>query len=75
MRESRLYGSVVPTRRLSAPWKTSYYQRPHDPQRPLVCFDETSKQLIIDTREPIPAKPGQLKRLPTDLNLGIPKRR
>ena len=35
------------------------YQRPHDPQRPLVCLDETSKQLIIETRAPIPAKPGQ----------------
>ena len=31
------------------------YQRPHDPQRPLVCLDETSKQLIIETRAPIPA--------------------
>src|SRR5271167_9147 len=29
------------------------YQRPHDPQRPLVCLDETSKQLIIETRTPI----------------------
>ena len=38
------------------------YQRPHDPQRPLVCLDETSKQLIIDTRAPIPAKPGQPAR-------------
>src|ERR1700730_215553 len=35
------------------------YKRPHDPQRPLVCLDETSKQLIIETRAPIPAKPGQ----------------
>ena len=35
------------------------YQRPHDPQRPLVCLDETSKQLIIETRAPIPAKPGR----------------
>jgi hypothetical protein len=26
------------------------YQRPHDPQRPLVCLDETSKQLIVETR-------------------------
>jgi hypothetical protein len=26
------------------------YQRPHDPQRPLVCLDETSKQLIIGKR-------------------------
>ena len=27
--------------------------------RPLVCLDETSKQLIAETRVPIPAKPGQ----------------
>ena len=35
------------------------YQRPYDPQRPLVCLDETSKQLIAETRLPIAAKPGQ----------------
>src|SRR5208337_3533708 len=34
------------------------YQRPRDPDRPLVCVDETSKQLIAETRAPIPAKPG-----------------
>jgi hypothetical protein len=34
------------------------YQRPHDPLRPVVCLDETSKQMIVETREPIPAKPG-----------------
>ena len=34
------------------------YQRPHDPERPLVCLDETSKQLIVETRAPIPVKPG-----------------
>lgn len=38
------------------------YQRPHDPERPLVCLDETSKQLIIETRPSIPAKPGQKAR-------------
>ena len=38
------------------------YQRPHDPQRPLVCLDETSKQLITETRAPIPAKPGRKAR-------------
>ncbi len=27
------------------------YQRPHDPEKPLVCIDETSKQLIIETRK------------------------
>ena len=35
------------------------YQRPHDPHRPLVCLDETSKQLIAETRVPIAAKPGR----------------
>jgi hypothetical protein len=33
------------------------YQKPRDPARPLVCLDETSKQLIAETRTPIPAKP------------------
>jgi hypothetical protein len=37
------------------------YQRPHDPDKPLVCLDETSKQLIVETREPIPAKAGRPK--------------
>src|SRR5215475_5303210 len=26
------------------------YTRPHDPERPLVCLDESSKQLIAETR-------------------------
>jgi len=38
------------------------YQRPHDPDRPLVCLDETSKQLIAETRAPIPPKPGRPAR-------------
>ena len=38
------------------------YQRPHDPARPVVCVDETSKQLIAETRVPIPAKPGHAPR-------------
>ena len=38
------------------------YQRPYDPKRPQVCMDETSKQLLADTREPIPAEPGSPER-------------
>jgi hypothetical protein len=38
------------------------YQKPRDPDRPLVCLDETSKQLIVETRAPIPAKPGRPAR-------------
>jgi len=33
------------------------------PNRPVVRVDETSKQLIIETRTPIPAKPGQPRRV------------
>jgi len=39
------------------------YTRPHDPDRPLVCLDETSKQLIVETRAPIPMKSGRPARL------------
>jgi DDE superfamily endonuclease len=38
------------------------YHKPHDPDFPLVCLDETSKQLIAETRLPIPAKPGMPAR-------------
>jgi DDE superfamily endonuclease len=38
------------------------YAEPYDPQRPTVTFDETSKQLIGETRRPLPARPGQVER-------------
>jgi hypothetical protein len=34
------------------------YQRPKDPRRPLVCMDETSKQLVGEIRTPLPPRPG-----------------
>jgi DDE superfamily endonuclease len=39
------------------------YTRPHDPDRPLVCLDETSKQLIRETRAPVRMRRGQPTRL------------
>jgi hypothetical protein len=39
------------------------YTRPHDPDIPLVCLDETSKQLVSETRTPLPMKPGQPERI------------
>lgn len=38
------------------------YKRPYDPTRPVVCMDESPKQLIGETKVPIPASPGQLAR-------------
>jgi len=44
------------------------YQRPRDPQRPVVCLDETSKQMIAETCAPIPVKPGQKARHDYNMN-------
>lgn len=37
----------------------SVYTRPYDPAYPVVCFDETSKQLVKETQVPLPIEPGQ----------------
>lgn len=38
------------------------YKRPVNPQRPLVCFDETSEQLIRETRQALPMQSGRAQR-------------
>ena len=38
------------------------YHRPYDEKRPVICLDESSKQLIGETVRPIPAEPGQPER-------------
>lgn len=38
------------------------YMRPYNPMRPVVCMDETSKQLIAEVRTAIAAKPGHPQR-------------
>ena len=38
------------------------YTSPHDANRPLVCLDETSKQLTAETRAPRPMEPGRPAR-------------
>ena len=38
------------------------YKRPYDPKRPQICMDETNKQLLANTRQPILAKPGSLEQ-------------
>lgn len=39
------------------------YAEPYDATRPVVCFDETSKQLIAETRTPLPMEPGKPERV------------
>jgi DDE superfamily endonuclease len=38
------------------------YQRPPDPVHPVICMDETSKQLVSETRISLPTGPGQPQR-------------
>jgi hypothetical protein len=38
------------------------YKRPYDPRNPLVCMDETPRQLIKETRTPIPGAKGRPER-------------
>lgn len=42
------------------------YAEPYDPVRPVVCFDESPKQLIGEVREPIPPQPGAPARQDTE---------
>jgi transposase len=39
------------------------YHRPPDDSRPVVCVDEGGKQLIGDTRDPLPIRPGSVARV------------
>ncbi len=39
------------------------YHLPYDANYPVVCMDESSKQMIGEVHEPIPCKPGQPKRM------------
>jgi len=42
------------------------YQRPYDPEYPVVCMDESSKQMLKEVRKPIPAQPGKPERYDTE---------
>jgi hypothetical protein len=42
------------------------YKRSYDETHPLVCMDESSKQHIKETRQPIPAKPGTVEKYDTE---------
>ena len=39
------------------------YQRPYNPLYPVVCLDETSRQLIEETRASLPVKPGETQKV------------
>ena len=42
------------------------YHRPYDPDRPQICLDETSKQMVAETRSSVPMLNGQCKRVDSE---------
>jgi hypothetical protein len=42
------------------------YKKPYDPQRPVLCMDEMSTQLIGERRDPLPTAPGQPLKYDTE---------
>ena len=42
------------------------YKRPYDPAFPQICMDESSKQLVSEARNPLPAEPGKTARYDTE---------
>jgi transposase len=57
---------VIPTVGAEFVWRMEdlldLYAEPYDPARPLVGFDETTKQLVAETRAPLPMAPGRPER-------------
>jgi hypothetical protein len=39
------------------------YKRPRDPEHPVVCMDEKPKQLVKETRSPVPCAKGRSERI------------
>ncbi len=44
------------------------YRRSRDPERLVVCLDETSKQLIVETRTLIPPNPDARRAMITNMS-------
>jgi len=42
------------------------YKKPYDSKYPVVCMDESSKQLIKEVRQPLPMKPGEVEKFDTE---------
>lgn len=52
-------GKITPEYRARMYDLLDLYAKPYDPRNPVICIDEKSKQLIDETRTPLPMKPGR----------------
>ena len=42
------------------------YELAYDPMRPVVCMDEKPYQLLGETREPLPMRPGDDRKVDSE---------
>jgi hypothetical protein len=56
-------GEITPEYRERMYRLLQLYKSPYDPQHPVVCVDEKSKQLLEDSRKPIAARPGKVEKI------------
>ena len=42
------------------------YERPYDPSHPVVCFDETNKQHILEVMKPLPTREGDISKFDSE---------
>ena len=42
------------------------YKQPYNVKIPIICMDESSKQLIKEVRKPLPMKPGDVEKFDTE---------
>jgi hypothetical protein len=45
------------------------YHQPRNEKRPLVCFDESSKQQTKEMRDPLPIQPGQVRKYDCEVSM------
>ena len=46
------------------------YEKPYDPKRPVVCFDERPCQLLAEVRDSLASKPGKPQRVDSEYESG-----
>lgn len=62
MRDDSIDTPEIPDVRDGSDARAVVCQRPHEPAHPVVSLDKTSKQLVAETRQRIPARPGHPER-------------
>jgi hypothetical protein len=63
-------GCIPPKAKAEFVWRMEaileIYKLPYDPLFPVICMDESSKQLVAEVRSPMPVRPKQPTRIDSE---------